>query len=60
MISISSIILLVVLAVCFYLLLKFVPIASPFREVIIALVAIALIIWLLGAFGVINHPIIVR
>jgi hypothetical protein len=51
---IEILLVLAVLGFCFWLLNRFVPIASPFKEIMWAVVAFALIIWLLDGFGIVH------
>lgn len=51
----SIITLLLVLAVvgfCLWLVLTYVPMPAPFKQVIVVIVVIALLLWLLNAFGI--------
>lgn len=48
---ITLILVLCVIGFCLWLLLKFVPMPSPIPQVIIALVAIGVILWVLDATG---------
>lgn len=48
------IIVLVVLGVCLYLLNTYVPMAAPIKTVINVLVVLALIVYLLDGFGIVN------
>ena len=48
---VQLILVLAVLGFCYWLFLRFVPVASPFREIIGAVIALAVILWLLDAVG---------
>ncbi len=45
---------LAVLGFCFYLFSKYVPMASPFREIIIFVVVLACVFWILEVFGIVH------
>lgn len=51
---IQVIIVLAVLGFCYYLLNKHIPIASPFREIIGAIIVFACIFWILEGFGILH------
>ena len=49
---VSLILVLVVLGFCLWLLLTYVPMPGPVRQVILAVVAIAVVLWVLNATGI--------
>ena len=52
----TVILVLVVLGFVVWLLMKYVPIASPFREIILFIIVLAVILWLLSFFGIWSGP----
>lgn len=52
---ISVVLVLCVVGFILYLALTFIPMPAPFRQVIIVVVTIALILWLLQVFGLVGH-----
>ena len=53
---ISIIVVLVVLGVVFWLVDTYLPIAEPFKTILRAIVVLALCLWLLSVFNIINIP----
>ena len=49
---ITIILALVVLGFLCWLLFRFVPMASPFREIILFVICLAVVLWLLSYFGI--------
>lgn len=49
---ISLILMLVVIGFCLWLLLTYVPLPPPLKQIIIAIVAIAAVLWILSATGI--------
>lgn len=49
---IQILLVLAVLGFCFFLFNKYVPIASPFREIIIFVVVLACVFWILEIFHI--------
>ncbi len=49
---VSLILLLVVVGFCAYVLLTYVPMPGPIRQLVIALMAIAVVLWVLNASGI--------
>lgn len=45
---------LVILGLCWYLINRFVPIAEPFKTIIVVVIVIVLVLWLLSLIGVGN------
>ena len=54
---ITLILVLVVVGFCLWLLLTYIPLPGPLRQVIIALVAIMLVLWILDATGIYHSGI---
>jgi hypothetical protein len=57
---ISIIIILVVVGLVLYLIETYVPLSPPIHTVLRVVVVLALCLWLLSAFGMINSPIGLR
>jgi hypothetical protein len=52
----SIIVVLVVIGLVLYLIENYVPMAQPVKTVLRVVVVLALCIWLLNAFGIVNIP----
>lgn len=57
---ITVILVLVILGFIVWLLMRFVPIASPFREIILFVIVLAVVLWLLSFFGLWSGPAALR
>jgi len=57
---ITVVLLLVILGFVVWLLMRFVPIASPFREIILFVIVLAVVLWLLSFFGIWSGPVGLR
>lgn len=57
---ITVILVLVILGFIVWLLMRFVPIASPFREIILFVIVLAVVLWLLSFFGIWSGPAALR
>ncbi len=57
---ITVIVVLVVVGFVLWLLMRFVPMASPFKEIIMLLVVLAVVLWLLSFFGLWAGPAALR
>lgn len=53
---ITVIVVLVVLGFVCWLLFRFVPLQSPFKEIIMFLIVLAVVLWLLSYFGIWHAP----
>jgi len=53
---VTIILVLIVIGFCLWLLLRFVPLAEPFKQVVIAIVVILLVLWILGYLGLVHVP----
>ena len=51
---IGLLVVLVVVGVCLYLLNQYVPMAAPIKTIINVLVVLAVVIWLLQSFGLLD------
>lgn len=49
---ITLVLVLAVLGFCLWLLLTYVPMAGPVKQVILAIVAVAVVLWVLDATGI--------
>jgi len=54
---IHLLIVLVIVGVCLYLVENYVPMSPPIKTVIRVIVVIALVLYLLSAFGVVDVPV---
>ncbi len=50
---VRTLVVLVIIGVCWYLIDKFVPIAEPIKIVIRVVLVLLLVLWLLSAFGLV-------
>ena len=57
---ITVVLVLVILGFIVWLLMRFVPIASPFREIILFVIVLAVVLWLLSFFGIWSGPVGLR
>jgi hypothetical protein len=53
---ISIIVTLIVVGVLLWLVNTFIPMAGSIKKILNAVVVICVVVWLLFAFGIINHP----
>ncbi len=51
----TIVVVLVVIGVCLYLVNTYVPMAAPVKTVLNVIVVMALVLWLLSAFGIIGR-----
>lgn len=51
---------LVVFGFVAYLVLTFIPMAAPVKQIIIAVMVLFLVIWILSVFGLVDVPVGVR
>ena len=57
---ITIIVVLVVIGLVLYLIETYVPMAQPIKTVLRVVVVLALCLWLLNAFGIVNIPMRLR
>ncbi len=53
---VTVLIVLVVAGVCLYLINQYLPMARPFKIAVNVIAVLALIVWLLSAFGLVRMP----